>query len=260
MKISIGVMTSINLLDRFKAVKDTWLSDFENSYLFGGFRYHEDLVNFQQAGEDWQSAFLKQQLGLKYMFDSDPTADWYSIVGCDNVVFKCNAIKMLSNYDSSKDFFIGQKNMIWTDFPYMRKVSDPLLFDLRRSFFLFKNIFKCTKPLQFKAIAGGAGFFISNSLMRKIVDTIIPFNEYWLHSTRFDMSIYGSSDVALSYMLKKYFNISLTHCDYLFSQSPQHYMTNFNLYDYNVLKAINKPVSFHYVSPKDMKSIYESYK
>lgn len=96
--------------------------------------------------------------------------------------------------------------------------------------------------------------------MRKIVDTIIPFNEYWIQATKFDMSIYGSSDVALSYMLKKYFNIDLTHCDYMFSQSPQHYMTNFNLYDYDVLNAINKPVSFHYISPTDMKSIYNSYK
>lgn len=69
------------------------------------------------------------------MFETDPTADWYSIVGCDNVVFKKNAIQVLAQFDSQYDFFIGQKNAIWTNFPYMRKVGDPLRFDLRRSFF-----------------------------------------------------------------------------------------------------------------------------
>ena len=62
LNISIGVMTSINLKERYNACKNTWAVDFENIYFLGGNLSNEDdLVKIDGAGEDWNSAFLKQK-------------------------------------------------------------------------------------------------------------------------------------------------------------------------------------------------------
>jgi hypothetical protein len=64
-KIGIGVVTSSNLKKRYNACKNTWLKDFDNTYLFGGNGNDPSLINITESGEDYRSHFLKQQLGLK---------------------------------------------------------------------------------------------------------------------------------------------------------------------------------------------------
>jgi hypothetical protein len=75
--IAVGVVTSSNLKERYTACKQTWLKDFENTFLFGGNGNDSSLINFSEAGEDYNSHFLKQQLGLKYMYEHNNSYDWY---------------------------------------------------------------------------------------------------------------------------------------------------------------------------------------
>ena len=94
-KIGIGVVTSSNLKNRYNACKNTWLKDFENTYLFGGNGNDPSLINIVEAGEDYNSHFLKQQLGLKYMYNDNDSYDWYCMTSCDAILFKDSTIREL---------------------------------------------------------------------------------------------------------------------------------------------------------------------
>ena len=247
--LGIGIMTSINLRSRYEACKLTWLKDFKNVYLFGGNIPDNNLISIQEAGEDWNSAFLKQQMGLKYIYIDNPNYDWYSISGCDTILFKDNLIKQLSNYDPNDDILISQLCGTWC--------SEPILHE---SGIQSNN--------SFRAIAGGSSFFISNSLMKKCFDVIDEFNEYWENISNGN---YGCSDVALSLMVKKYFNIDPIESKYMFSQHPEHYIDIMYNEDSknriwykseesrNFEPFIKNAISFHYIKPDEMEFIYEKY-
>lgn len=252
--LGIGVMSSVNFKDRYNACKLTWLKDFDNTYIFGGHKSNEVddcLISIENAGEDWPSCFLKQQMGLKYMYEDNSNYDWYSISGCDNVLFKEKLISEIKNYDPNLDFFIGQKCGFWTDVPVLKESHNG-----------HENTF-CT-------IAGGASFFISNSLMKKIYPYIIEFNEYWKKNA-FGI-IYGCADIAISLMIKRYASIEVTENPYLFGQSDRYYLNVINNeFDVNrrwysleniknFEKNIQTPISLHYIKPDEMSEIYEKYK
>lgn len=246
--IGIGIMSSINLVDRYKSCQSTWLKDFDNTYIFGGDesdKFDKNLIPIKGAGENWESAFLKQQMGLKYMFEINPGYDWYCIVGCDNILFKSKVVEELSKYNKNEDLFISQPCGLWNDYPFIREIS---------------NIQE--KGINFRAIAGGSGFFISNSLMSKCYKIIDEFNLLWTENSK---QYYGCSDVALSYMIKKYFDIDLIHNPYMLSQNPDHYKNENNHhwyrdYSINILEILKTPLSLHYINPQDMEKIYKEYK
>jgi len=246
--IGIGIMTSINLKERFTACKNTWLRDFSNVYLFGGNIPCDGLISIKEAGEDWSSALLKQQLGLKYMYEDNPNYDWYSISGCDNILFKNRVINELNKFNPNTDLLISQPCGLWNDYPQIHEINSS------------KN-----DGINFRAIAGGASFFISNSLMKKCYYIIDQFNKKW---NNISGSNYGCSDVALSYMLKLYFDIEVTHSPYMLSQNIEHYQgaimgdENSKWYlDFpiSLSEAIKSPISLHYIKPEKMEEIYKKY-
>lgn len=246
--LGIGVMSSVNFKERYTACKTTWLKDFDNTFIFGGHdssKLDDNLISIQNAGEDWPSCFLKQQLGLKHMFETNSEFDWYCIVGCDNVMFKTKVLEELSKYDRNTDLFFSQPCGLWSDTPYLREIYN-----------LEDGI------MTFRAVAGGAGFFISNSLMKKCYPIIDEFNELW---SNISGSNYGCADVGISYMIKKYFNIEMTHILSMLSQSPEHYLDESSHFWYKnyitpVTELIKDPMSLHYIKPTRMKEIYESFK
>jgi hypothetical protein len=235
--IGISLVTSINLKSRYTACKETWVNDFDNIYLFGGNVPDENLIPLSEAGEDYNSHFLKQQLGLKYIYEDNPNYDWYCVSNCDNVLFKNKIMEELAKYDSKSDILLGQPCGTWTDEPFIHENRNA------------NN--------TFTALAGGACFFISNSLMKKCYDVIDDFNQLWTQNAG---SCYPFSDVAISYMIHKYFNIEPTHSSYMFSQNPLHYESESHLYDYDVRLLIKTPMTFHYIGPVEMSDIYEKYK
>ena len=248
--LGIGVMSSVNFKDRYTACKLTWLKDFDNTYIFGGHKSNEvddNLISIENAGEDWESCFLKQQLGLKHMYEDNPNYEWYSISGCDNVLFKDKLLKELSKYNSNDDLLISQKCGIWTIIPYLHECG-------------------VESDNSFYSIAGGASFFISNSLMKKCYPLIDEFNQYWKEISGFS---YGCADVAIALMVKKLGFVPIEN-EYMFSQNPSHYEDVINN-EYSpdrkwysnwkeLSNKISNPVSFHYIKPFEMKEIYEKYK
>ena len=250
--IGIGVMTSINLKERFTACKNTWLKDFSNVYLFGGNIPCEELISIKEAGEDWNSSLLKQQLGLKYMFESNPNLEWYSISGCDNILFKHRVISELEKYDSNKDYFISQPCGIWNDEPKIHEIHEGI----------------SNSGITFTSIAGGASFFISNSLMRKCYPIISDYMNEWYDKT-YDITSRYCADICISYMLKKHFNIDVTHNYYMLSQPPIHYEnavkgdenTKWYInYEIPLNEILKSPISLHYIKPAEMNEIYLKYK
>lgn len=253
--LGIGIMSSVNFKDRYTACKLTWLKDFDNSYIFGGHNANEvdnNLISIEGAGENWESCFLKQQLGLKHMYDDNPNYDWYSISGCDNILFKDKLLKELSNYNSNDDLLISQKCGIWTVTPYLHECG-------------------VENDNSFYSIAGGASFFISNSLMKKCYTVIDEFNEYWNDISKSPIGrFYGCADVALALMINKYFNIRVTENKYMLSQNVSHYedvIHNENSTDRkwypnwkSLSEIISNPVSLHYIKPFEMEEIYKKYK
>lgn len=248
--LGIGVMSSVNFKDRYTACKLTWLKDFDNTYIFGGHKSNEvddNLISIENAGEDWESCFLKQQLGLKHMYEDNPNYEWYSISGCDNVLFKDKLLKELSKYNSNDDLLISQKCGIWTIIPYLHECG-------------------VESDNSFYSIAGGASFFISNSLMKKCYPLIDEFNQYWKEISG---SSYGCADVAIALMVKKLGFVPVEN-EYMFSQNPSHYedvINNENSINRQwypnwkeLSNKIYNPVSFHYIKPFEMKEIYEKYK
>jgi hypothetical protein len=249
--LGIGIMSSVNFKERYTACELTWLKDFNNTYIFGGSNANQvdsKLLSIEGAGEDWESCFLKQQLGLKHMYEDNPNYDWYSISGCDNILFKDRLLKELSKYSSSDDFLISQPCGLWTVNPYLHECG-------------------VENDNSFRAIAGGASFFISNSLMKKCYEIIDEFNQYWKQISGRN---YGCADVALALMINKYFNIKVTENKYMLSQNPSHYENV--IYNENsserkwypnwqsLSDIISKPVSLHYIKPFEMKEIYKKYK
>jgi hypothetical protein len=243
--IAVGVVTSSNLKERYSACQQTWLKDFNNTFLFGGNGNDSSLINFIEAGEDYNSHFLKQQLGLKYMYEHNDSYDWYCMTSCDAILFKENTLSEIYKYDHNTDFLLAQPCGFWSDNP-IREVSE--------------------SESTFRAISGGGGFFISNSLMKKTYEKIDQFNLHWRSVSG---SNYPYSDVAISYMLKKYFNIDYTFIPQLLSQSPKHYegaiQGDINAqwyvdYPISLSECLKKPMSFHYIKPNEMQSVYEKYK
>lgn len=227
--ISVGIGTSYKLFFLNESCKRSWTKDFENVYFFGGEVYDPNLIQIKEAGEDYNSYFLKQQLGLKYMFENDPNVKWYSFIGADHIYFKNRLVEKLNNFDYEKDYIIGELYDHITTTPRKIKIED----------------------VEITLIAGGGGTFISNSLMKKMYSKIDEFNTYWKYL--YDKRIYGGyphGDVALCLMAKKYFGIDTTHMDGLHSQHPTFYLDYPNIKD---------PLTFHYVK-EDMDKIYNQYK
>lgn len=228
--ISIAIITSYKLSERYNACKNTWAKDFDNVFFFGGDVYDPNIIRLEGLGEDYNSYFPKQQNGLKYMFEKNPNMQWYSVIGCDHIYFKNRLMEKLNQFDSNEDYIIGELHDHVTTVP--RKIN--------------------VDGIEITLISGGGGLFISNSLMKKMYDKIDEFNQYWhdINYVTYKCSGYPHGDVALCLMAKKYFNVDTTHLQGLHSQHP-------NFYPY---KDIINPLTFHYIKGSEMNTIYETYK
>jgi hypothetical protein len=235
-KIAIGIMTSaLNLKDRFEACLNTWVNDFTIHYLFGGYCKNENLIQLPNVGEDYSSCLLKQQLGLKYIYEKHPDIDWVCMCGCDTILFKNNIINELNEFNPNDLIFLGQTN------GYMNVNGTNIL-----------------------TVAGGGGFFISNAVLKLIYPKIDMFNDFWYNlsvSGRLPVP-YAISDIAIGYMLKLYFNIDPIHTSGMFSQNPDKYTkeNNFCNLPETDIKCLDKPLSYHYIKPDDMKNVYLKFK
>ncbi len=200
--------------------------------MFGGYKSKDELISLGNIGENYKSAFLKQQLGLKFMYRNNPNLDWYSIVGCDTILFKERLVAELSKLDANQDLFVGT---------YYNDYS-------------IENV-------KFTSIHGGPGFYLSNSLMKKVYPIIDEFNIEWYNksqSGKLNGIDYSQSDLAISFMIKKYFNINFTPMRLLFGD-----VKNFDeivLKNDCTIPNEEKPIALHYVKATRMDDYYQKYK
>lgn len=224
-KISIGIVTSPKLKERYLACRNSWAKDFEHIYYFVGPNVNEpDLISVPNTDESYSSYFPKQQFALKFMFEENPNDDWYCVIGCDHLLIKDSIENFLDKQDPNIDSLFCQTY----------------------------NRFETMDGLRFELFAGGAGFFISNSLMKKIYPLIDEFNKEWLRlyeSGNLLENCYACGDAALSFMVAKYFDIKLTNVDGMYSQNPIFYSD-----------IVDKPLTFHYIKPFEMQTLYDKYK
>jgi hypothetical protein len=232
--IAIGIMTSYKLRERFMACKNTWTKDFDNVYFFGGDVHDENLIRLEGVGEDHSSSFFKQQYGLKYMFEKNNEYDWFSMNGCDHIIFKNRIMEALKVFDRNEDL-------------------------------LFSEVYRTMNidGLETTIFAGGASFFMSNSLMKKVYQVIDEFNEHWISISQpvipdSNVSI-AWADVSVAYIVKKYFNIDPIHMPGMFSQHPTHYQSQSNFNGINSFENLKSPLSFHYIRPDEMEKIWKQY-
>ena len=183
------------------------------------------------------------------MYNDNDSYDWYCMTSCDAILFKDSTIRELSKYNKNEDIVLCQPGGVWSYNPIREVHGGDLVGDDR-----------------FRAIAGGGGFFISNSLMKKCYPIIDDFNKHW---STISGNYYPYSDVAFSYMINKYFNIKLTHLYYILSQSPSHYESAiignsdtkwYQNYEISLSDCLKTPMSFHYIKPDQMEYVYKKYK
>ncbi|MBO4704771.1 MAG: hypothetical protein J5647_03425 [Spirochaetaceae bacterium] len=232
--IVLLVFTSAkNLHERALSVQNTWLKNFPNGYLIGGYCKDKKLkmINIDNAGEDYLSATYKQYIGLKIMYEKFPNAKWFYITGCDAYVYSNNLCSMLSKYDSSKDYFIGghcrYSNIDGT------KVFFP---------------------------AGGPGFCLSSSLVKKLIPKIdfilSDFSNYKVFKN-------GSCDVSLAYYLMKFFSIKVTVVPGFYHYPPYKYPgETWQSEDGSEIteSVVSKPIAFHCIKIREMYRLYSGRK
>ncbi|MFA6506545.1 MAG: hypothetical protein WCT14_10620 [Treponemataceae bacterium] len=231
MKIIPLVFTSaLNLRERALSVQSTWLADFETAYLIGGYHFDTQLRMIslgETVQEDYLSATYKQFFGIKKISELHPEFDWLFITGCDAYVFKDNLEKALGEFDPTKDFFIGGH---------------------------------CGKAeLDGKAFfypSGGPGFALSKALVDKIAPRLEEMAHTWVTT---QTAFSTACDLAITYFLKEWYNVSFTYRDGFYHCPPFYYPENEYLDNFgNKVRneVSNFPIAFHSLSIREMYELH----
>lgn len=240
MKISIGVMSCYKFKDRYDAIKETWGKDFDRIFYFGGCESNpNELIPFNYP-EKYSSILYIQHDIYKYLYEQNNDSDWYCVINDDAILFKENLEFILSQYDRNEDLYLGTSNYKSEALPFSRYVKD-------------KN-----SPLAGLYYAsGGPGFYISNSLMKKIYDLNEKMLSLWIiDSNKFFNNLDKQCiDAGLGYQLYKLLNIRTVDInteDYrLYTQPPSFYIKH----EWRLCK---NPMGFHYILPDQMRKLYNS--
>ena len=89
------------------------------------------------------------------MYEKNSDSDWYCVINDDGMLIRKNLEKILENYNSQQDWYLGSAN-------YKS--------DLLKLGYYIKDQNSEYKDLYYAS--GGPGFFFSNSLMKKIYPRI----------------------------------------------------------------------------------------
>lgn len=184
-KLVIGLLaTTINqkYRDQIVACRETWIPEAEKHQvpvvIFGG--YHVDpqvpVVNLPHTAEDYYSAFNKQFLGLKYLYDKYD-ADFYFFAGTDNYIFTHRLLKLIENYNSSELLYVGGHG---DD----RNINGTII----------------------HFYSGGGGFLLSRGALAILNDhdlLSLKATEVWRAACA-DQSLYPACDVAIAYLAHIY--------------------------------------------------------
>ncbi len=225
--IAVGVFTSaLNLRERALSVQETWLRDFPNAYLIGGWYGDPGLRMItlgEGVGEDYRSAHRKQFLGLMELRKRFSGAKWFFITGCDAYVFAGNLVDLLSEFDHRGEFLVGGH------------CGEAAIGEER---FLFPS--------------GGPGFAVSAGLAAAIAPRVPGFVEEW---ERGQGELASACDVALAYLVLRERGVRVTFREGFYFLPPYRYPGNAYKDGEGRLvdrQAIEKPLAYHSLSIREM--------
>ncbi len=225
--IAVGVFTSaLNLRERALSVQETWLRDFPNALLIGGWKSDPELRMVSlgpNVGEDYASAHEKQFLGLLELRKRFPGASWYFLTGCDAYVYADNLRALLAGFDPGMELLIGGH-------------CGQTAIDGERLIF----------P------AGGPGFALSGALVEALAPAIPAFIGGWPAE---HPELAGACDVAMARLAKRERGVAVTFADGFYSCPPYRYPGN--PYLDGIGNVIDRPVSarpvaFHALGIREM--------
>lgn len=232
--IAVGVFTSaLNLRERALSVQNTWLKDFKNGYLIGGW-YSDPKLRMvslgAEVGEDYQSAHKKQFLGLLELHKRFPEAKWYFITGCDAFVCEKNLTALLGTFDYHTPLLIGghcgRANIGDADLLYP---------------------------------SGGPGFALSRSLVDALAGSIPGFIAEW-EARRDGLS--GACDVAMAFLVKIKVSAGFSYSKGFYNNPPYDYPGNGFLDGSGKLvheDIVSDPIAFHGLSIREMYELADGY-
>ncbi|MBN1242897.1 MAG: hypothetical protein JXA15_09370 [Spirochaetales bacterium] len=216
--VAVGVFTSaLNLRERALSVQETWLRDFPNALLIGGWKSDPELRMASlgpEVGEDYASAHKKQFLGLLELRRRFPGASWYFLTGCDAYVYADNLRALLAGFDPERELLIG---------------GHCGQAEIRGERLIFP--------------AGGPGFALSRALVEALATAIPAFIDAW--PSEFP-DLAGACDVAMAWLAKRERSVKVTFADGFYSCPPYRYPGNPYL-DGNGI-VVDRPVADHPVA------------
>lgn len=213
--------SALNLHERALSVHRTWLTNFKYGFLIGGYFVDPKLKMIsagENIGEDYLSCADKQYYGLKKLYEMFPDKPWFFITGCDAFLYAENLANLLEKFDSSKDYIIGGGSL---------------------QHYHLEN-----QDTNVEYVSGGAGFALSNELVKKIVQRL---DDIYKEKHLFKSEDWSYCDVTLGYFLEKYWSITPTLCDGFSSFTPYHLYTH---------KFECPPIAYHYLSIREMYRLY----
>ena len=231
LRLAIGVMATAvddKYTNQIKSCLNTWYRTAKEYNIivkfFGGYiNYdHPDYIQLDGVGEEYQSAFSKQFLGLAWLYQNAPS-DFYMIVGTDNYVNILNLLKTLAKYDHKNDLYLGGHG--WPS-----RIKDKV----------------------FYYHSGGAGFIISHATLGKIVNNIRNIIAEWPTLCENKACHLPACDIAIAYHLS---DLNITP-----NREPNFYACNYKgkILDGSNMRQccenvnLNNIITCHYMSTQDM--------
>lgn len=250
--ISVGIFTQLKSKDKYSSILNTWGTEFDKINIVCGF---DDNIKDYQSNEvvldvddTYNGLTQKQMKALEYMYHNDP-AKWYFVCGDDTFLYKDHSIEMLKQFNSDEELYIGGHCGVLKN--------------------LLKEEYR-NEVLHNYYPSGGPGFFVSNGLMKKIINDIDVIINLWIDTcvNKTTDNFLFASDAAFGYAMSQLYNIPITTlCEMKSGGIVNDGFYNFNadFYphtngDIGTIVLIDKPISYHYVKIDYMYQLYNNKK
>jgi hypothetical protein len=210
LKIGLGIMGGISLEKYRTLIRgccETWIKKLPlPAHLFNGdyedAQFEQEMIELSGGKiifhrlptfiDNYQSASIKQFVGLAKMFEYHEKYDWYGIIGTDNYVHYDRLVSLFSQFDSTKSLVLGGTPGV------------------------------VPQDLYYPFLLGGCGIFLSYPALEKLLNyekdvqisnvyelnytklevNALKLHQYWVERDIIKLkNLQMASDVALSYYL-----------------------------------------------------------
>ena len=245
----VGVWSGFDCIyDRVLAISQTWIKQFPKVYIFSDyfprnafrvltkFTNNIELVPLGNCAKhlwfpnNWQSAQPRFLRAIHELYKIEPHKKWYVFVDDDSYLFLNNTLNILSNFNSSEKIVVGRFYCAWP-----------------KVVFGNNNTNQCMNFPQ-----GGAGIALSEGMLAFIDNYLLECND-----------MFNDKMYAGSMRLAKCINDHVIDGTWTYKRGIQNYKSYFHSNDPITEIGLNAchrpPATFHKVSPKLMKFVYQGH-